>query len=246
MFLKFIEQNKAAIITFLTTGTVVLAMFSIQLKQQGDLITESYYLIEPEPELTEEELQKIEDLTGSSTNKAFNEDQEYKDMVRNFKTVSANDFERTTKALEEAKTNDLQEETDLSQSYANNNAYALNSDETQSYKSLQEKLNKRKENQKVAAEHAKAKSTLTYSLKGRVMQDYDIPRYLCETGGKIVVSITVNQNGNVTEATINGSSNSNNQCLVSRALEYAKEVQFNSSTKTSQIGTITFLFRGKN
>jgi hypothetical protein len=244
--LKFIEQYKAGIITFLITGTIVLAMFSLQLKQKGKLITESYYEVLPEPEITEKEKELLDDLNGKSTNKAFNEDQEYKDMMRNFKTISANDFERTTKALEEAKTSEVLEETSITQSYANGNAYALNSEETESYKKLQEELNKRLENKKIADEHAKTKSTLTYSLVGRTMQDYDIPRYLCERGGKIVVNIVVNGKGIVTDASVNGSSNSSNQCLINRAIEYAKEVQFDSSSKTKQIGTITFLFRGKH
>ncbi|MTE26289.1 energy transducer TonB family protein [Winogradskyella ouciana] len=248
--MKLIEQYKAAIITFLITGTVVLAMFSIQLKQQGDLITESYYELEPEPELpeeklTEQELENFEDPNAPSTNKAFNEDQEYKDMMRNFKTVSSNDFERTTKALDEVKANEVLEENSVNKSYANSNAYALNSDETESYKKLQEELKKRLENKKTADEHAKSKSTLTYSLIGRVMQAYDIPRYLCEKGGRIVVNIEVNGKGKVTDASINGSSSSRNQCLIERALEYAKDVRFDSSSKTKQIGTITFRFRGK-
>ena len=243
--MNFLDQHKAAIITFLISGIVVLGLFSAQLKLKGDLITESYYLIEPEPEITEEELQKIEDLTGPSTNKAFNEDQEYKEMMRNFKTVSANDFERTTKALEEAKANEVQEETSIDKSYANSNAYALNSKETESYKKLQDELNKRLENKKIADEHAKTKSTLTYSLKGRTLSYYKIPRYLCEFGGKIVVSIKVNGSGNVYDAYINGSSNSDNQCLINHAIEYAKSVQFDTSERTDQLGTITFLFKGK-
>lgn len=243
--MKYLEQYKAGIITFLLTGTVVLAMFSFHLKQNSKLITENFYELEPEPEIIKEEQELLDALDGKSTNKAFNEDQEYKEMMRNFKAVSANDFERTTKALEEAKTNAIEEETNITQSYANSNAYALNSEETESYKKLQEELNKRLENKKIADEHAKTKSTLTYSLVGRIMQDYDIPRYLCETGGKIIVNIVVNGNGKVTDATINGSSNSNNECLINRALEYAKDVQFDASNKTKQIGTITFSFRGK-
>lgn len=244
--MNLIEKHKALIITFLLTGIVIFGMFSIQLKQQGDLITESYYLLEPEPEITEDELQKFEDLTGPSTNKAFNEDQEYKDMMRNFKTVSSNDFERTTKALEEAKASEVQEETSLNKSYANGNAYALNSNETQSYKKLQDQLNKRLENKKIADEHSKTKSTLTYSLKGRTLGYYKIPRYLCERGGKIVVNIRVNETGNVFDAYINGSSSSDNQCLVNHAIEYAKSVQFDTSDRKDQLGTITFLFKGKN
>ncbi len=244
--MNFIDQHKALIITFLITGIVVFGLFSIQLKQQGKLITESFYLLEPEPEITEEELQKFEDLTGRATNKAFNEDQEYKDMMRNFKTVSANDFERTTKALEEAKASEVQEETSLNKTYANSNAYALKSEETKSYKKLQDELNKRLDNKKQADEHAKAKSTLTYSLKGRTLTYYKTPRYLCENGGKIVVTINVNDSGDVYDAYINGASNSNNQCLINHAIEYAKSVQFNTSERTDQLGTITFLFKGKN
>jgi TonB family protein len=221
-------------------------MFSIQLKQNGQSISESFYELEPEPEKTEEELQKIEDQKIASTNKAFNEDQEYKEMMRNFKTVSANDFERTTKAIEDAKLNEPLEENSLNKAETNSKTYAINSDETKSYKKLQDELNKRLENKKIADEHAKTKSTLTYSLKGRTLGYYEIPRYLCERGGKIVVSIRVNEKGNVFEASINGSSNSNNQCLIDAAIDYAKSVQFDSSQRKDQLGTITFLFKGKN
>ncbi len=244
--MNFIERHKAIIITFLLTGIVVLGMFSIQLKQQGQFITESFFLIEPELEKAEDELQKTEDLMGPSTNKAFNEDQEFKDMMRNFKTVSADDFERTTKALEEAKAREVKEEMPLNKSYANGNAYALNSEETKSYKKLQEELKKRLKNKKQADEHAKTKSTLTYSLKGRILKHYKTPRYLCEYGGKIVVTINVDSSGEVNDAYINGASNSNSQCLLNHAIEYAKSVQFDTSERTDQLGTITFLFKGKS
>ncbi|WP_178986665.1 hypothetical protein [Winogradskyella helgolandensis] len=220
-------------------------MFSLQLKLQDDLVTESYYLMEPEPEITKEDLQDIEDINGKSTNKAFNEDQEYKEMMRNFKTVDANDFERTTKAMAEAKATEVLEETSITKSYAGSNAYALNSEETKSYKKLQEELKQRLDNKKQADEHAKAKSTLTYSLKGRTLTHYKTPRYLCEYGGKIVVSIRVNDAGDVIDAYINGSSNSDNQCLINHAISYAETVQFDTSDKKEQLGTITFLFKGK-
>jgi hypothetical protein len=244
--LNLIEKHKALLITFLLTGIVVFGLFSIQLKSHHELITESFYELQPEPDTTKEELQQIEDLKAASTNKAFNEDQEYKDIMRNFKTVNANDFERTTKALKEAKASEAQEETRINKSYTNSNAYALKSEETQSYKDLQNELNKRLENKKQADEHSKTKSTLTYSLKGRTLSYYKIPRYLCESGGKIVVSIRVNDTGDVFDAYINGASNSYNQCLIDHAIEYAKSVQFNTSERKDQLGTITFLFKGKN
>ena len=221
-------------------------MFSIQLKPHQDLISESYYLMEPEPEMKKEDVQDIEAINGKSTNKAFNEDQEFKEMMRNFKTVSANDFERTTKAMEEAKASeDVQEETSVTKLYAGSNTYALNSEDTESYKKLQEELKQRLNNKKQADEHAKTKSTLTYSLKGRTLTHYKTPRYLCESGGKIVVSIRVNDAGDVIDAYINGASNSDNQCLINHAIAYAETVQFDASDKKEQLGTITFLFKGK-
>lgn len=244
--LKFIEQHKAALITSLLTGTLVLALFAIQIKQKHNRIAENFYDVEAEHQFLEDK-DLLETLNNATTNKAFNEDLEFKEMMRNFKSVSSDDFERTTKALAEAKANAIVEETShISESFTSTNAYALNTKETEAYKNLQQQLNKRLENKKVAAEHAKRKSTLTYALKGRVMLNYDVPIYLCENGGKIVVNIAVNNHGIVTEASINGSSNSNNQCLVDHAIAYAKDIPFDTSTKTRQIGTITFLFKGKN
>ncbi|NNE31617.1 MAG: energy transducer TonB [Winogradskyella sp.] len=249
--MNFLDQYKASIITFLVAGIIILGLFSFQLKQQGKLITESYYEIEPEPEKTEQErieaLEQLEALQGASTNKAFNEDQEFKEMMRNFKTFNANEPDREPESSNESEpTDDLVEESSLNQSYGNNKAYALKTKETESYKKLQENLKKRLENKQQADEHAKSRSTLTYSLKGRTLLNYKIPRYLCEEGGKIVVTIKVGANGLVKDANINGSSTSRDQCLIESAISYAKTVRFNNASKQEQLGTITFLFKGKN
>ena len=241
--LKLIEQHKALIITFLLIGSVVCGMFTIQLKQQDKLITETYYLLEPE--LTEDQ-KKFKEFATASTDKAFNEDQEFKNMMRNFKTISANDFKSDTKRAETLESNAVEEEYSRNQLYKNNNGYALNSEETASYKKLQDELNKRIENRTIADEHAKQKGTLTFSLVGRTLFYYKTPRYLCEEGGKIVVSIRVNEKGKVFDAFINGSSNSNNPCLIQHAIDYAKSVRFNESAKNEQLGTISFLFKSKS
>ena len=246
--MKFIEKHKAVIVTTLVTGIVVLGLFSIHLTQQNEFITESFYQVEPvpEPEMVEEELQEIDDINAKSTNKAFNEDQEYEEMMRNFKTVSSDDFERTTEEVNEPEPESILEDNDIDNSYTKSSAYALKSEETSSYQKLQEQLKKRLENKKQADEHSKTRSTLTYSLKGRVLQNYKIPRYLCENGGKIVVSIKVSGSGTVTDTSINGASSSKDQCLVDSALSYAQSVRFDTSENREQIGTITFSFKGKN
>jgi TonB family protein len=69
---------------------------------------------------------------------------------------------------------------------------------------------------------------------------------LCENGGIIIITITVNNLGKVTEASVNGSSTSSNECLIDHALEYARNARFSEDpSKDSQIGTISFNFIGK-
>ncbi|SHG95313.1 TonB family protein [Winogradskyella jejuensis] len=237
-----IDKYKAGLITFLLTGIVVFSLFSFHLTKTPKLIAETIYEVEAK---TEEEIQQeeeqIEDLKSPTTNKAFNEDEEFKKLMKNFKTVSSDDFEKTTKALEESNS-EKEVETETNSSFEANKAYALKQKETESYKKLQDLLNKK---QNGIAEHASGGSTLTYSLKDRRLLNYNTPRYLCERSGKIVVNIKVNGQGQVTEAYINGASNSGNECLTEHALEYAKSVRFNNSNRTDQLGSITFYFKGK-
>lgn len=228
-------------------GIVVLGMFSLHLKKHAEFKAESQYLVEPK---TEEEIaQELKDLADANiptTNKAFNEDQEFKQMMKNFKTVSSDDFERTTAEETASNESDVTEELSTNDSYSDNNGHALKKDEKESFNKLKDILKKRSDNVNQADEHASGNSTLTYSLKDRVLKSYKTPRYLCEEGGKIVVSIQVNQNGEVIDASINGASTASDQCLIDHALDYAKTVRFNEGTKPKQIGTITFLFRAKN
>ena len=95
-------------------------------------------------------------------------------------------------------------------------------------------------------ESVNSKSTISFSLVNRKKVYIPIPVYLCEMGGKIVVNITVNAKGKVTDAYLNSSSSTSNECLTEHALEYAKNSQFSAdATKKSQIGSITFYFIGK-
>lgn len=241
-----IDKYKAGLITFLLTGIVVFAMFSFQLSKRAEELAETIYEIEPktEEEIQQEleDLKQLEDLKSPTTNKAFNEDEEYKQLMKNFKTVSADDFEKTQKQLEQANRTQSDVETISNSTKSSNAGYALKQKETEAYKSLKNLLDK-KQNQ--MADHASGGSTLTYSLKGRRLLDYNTPRYLCENSGKIVVNIKVDKQGTVFDAYINGASNSNNECLEEHAIEYAKSVRFNSMNRADQLGSITFYFKGK-
>ena len=65
--------------------------------------------------------------------------------------------------------------------------------------------------------------------------------------GIIIITIRVNELGKVIETSVNGASNSKNECLIDHALEYAKNARFSEdSSKNSQLGAISFNFIGKN
>ena len=80
---------------------------------------------------------------------------------------------------------------------------------------------------------------------GRKAVEIPNPVYTCDSSGKIVVNIEVNEFGEVLEAKINkSSSNSSNECLVDQAIEYALGARFNrASGRKRQPGTITFYFQ---
>lgn len=93
---------------------------------------------------------------------------------------------------------------------------------------------------------AKRRTSVSYSLVGRNNFRLPPPIYTCIEGGKVVINITVDALGNVTEAGFNErSSGTSNGCLVDNAIKYALKAKFNTSDKAEQKGTITYLFQQK-
>ena len=245
--MDFTEKHKAAIITFLITGIVVFSMFSFHITKQNELIAETYYEVEPP---TPEELKQLEKLEAlekalKTTNQAASEDEQFKEMMKNFKSMNANDFENTTKELEKEAFKEENDVVTAESSYNTSSGYSVNQEELNKYRKAKDVLAMRSPEKRAEDSKSNAVSTLTYSLKGRTLLDYDTPRYLCEYSGKIVVNITVNGQGRVTNAYINSSSTSTNECLIDAALNYVKIVQFDDSATPSQLGSITFHFKGK-
>lgn len=236
------DQHKALLITCLITGSVILSVFNLSLKKQSEFASESYYEMEPEKELTEEEIKILEALDNlnnskAETNKAFNEKQESKHFAQAFKTIappkdyvpkSNNDNPENSNAPSKAFETDTAEDS------------KLNDDELSKFSKVNELLKQQR------SEANNSKSSIRFSLENRKKDYIPIPVYLCEVDGKIVVNITVNSQGDVIDSYINTASTSNNECLIERALEYAKQSKFSAdSAKKSQLGTITFFFIGK-
>lgn len=232
------NQHKALLITLLITGTVVLSVFNLSLKKHNALASESYYEIEPEKELTKEEIKIIETLeqlnrVKAETNDAFNETQKSKHFAQAYKTIAPpEDYVPKTGHASDNQT-------------ASRKAYELPKDSKLNTEQLSDfsKVNDLLKQQQSGGNNSK--SSIRYSLKNRKKIHIPIPVYLCEVDGKIVVNITVNAKGHVIDAYVNTSSNSHNECLIEHAIDYAKKSRFNADSKESQIGSITFFFIGK-
>ena len=236
------DQHKALLITLLLAGTIVLSVFNLSLKKHSEFISESYYEVEPEEELTEEEikiLEALEQLNASKaeTNSAFNETQENKQFAQAYKPIAPPQDYEYPKPNE----SDVGDgENSSSNEKTPETVPDIDKKDLSSFSKVNELLKQQQE------EGANTKSTISFSLVNRKKVFIPIPIYLCEVNGKIVVNITVNDKGNVIDAYLNSSSTSSNECLIEHALQYAKDSRFSAdASKKSQIGSITFNFIGK-
>lgn len=242
--MKLKNSHKALAISLLIAGCVVLSLFNYSLIKQNKTVTETLVDITP-ADLFDETIQEEPELENNvlKTNKAYNDTKEYKHFTQAFKPIAPpKDYDdprlrdRTENALKN-------KEASKSKTISNVNNEALTS-----FENVSAILNKsRKASQQSNNEVSLNKnSSIIYSLVGRTDTALPIPIYLCEANGEIVVNITVNGFGEVVSTAINSSSTSNNACLQKHALEFARKAHFDTSSKLSQIGTITFNFEGKN
>lgn len=251
--MNFILKHKALFITILISGTLVMAMFSFHIKKNSLFIAESFYEIEPQ---TEEELEAIEAQKqleeqanlNPKTNQAYNEDEAFKEMMRNFKTVNSNDFEEEpTEPTSELESVATSQSIITADQYASNSSnYALKETERASFNKANSILQSQTANKDNSDSESNRNSSVSFSLSNRNKVSLPPPVYLCEVTGKIVVNITVNAEGKVTDTYINSNSSSDNECLIDYALQYAQNARFSVADRESQIGSITYYFQGKN
>ena len=86
---------------------------------------------------------------------------------------------------------------------------------------------------------------VSYFLEGRESKVLPVPGYKCKAGGKVVISVEVDQQGKITGASIDeAKTDTANECLRAEALEYARKSGFfaKPSAPKKQLGTIVYLF----
>ncbi len=232
------------IITFFSLSLMILLLYNLHLgaKEEDEYVIEMSLADEDLQQLLEEEEKRAEELANADpikSSQAINETA--KPSFGNPEPL---------KTLEE-----LMEEHNLDPSESSMEDI-LNAD-PEFAASLKEMAKKREERKQELGEKeaekkeftdylANKRTRITYSLVDRRNFELPPPIYTCLEGGTVVITIKVDNLGYVTDAEFNAkSSNTSNGCLVENAIEYARKARFNSSTKASQIGTITYLFQSK-
>ena len=239
----FFDQNKALIITVLLLSLLLLLMYNIKLssdrseRQETLVDLENFQMEEPEPEEEPEPVEEEEPPTPqpsrTQTHQAFNQNQQQREssfesrldeiFEKNSAEQTASEVEETSPSEGEIDINTNDEEQAQQRSDGDNTSEKI-SPNTGNYRN----------------------SSISFSLVGRSAYQIPNPIYTCDTGGKIVVNIVVNQEGIVTDTSLNeASSTSSNKCLIDNALEYAAGAVFSRlSGRDSQKGTITYYFQG--
>ncbi|MEM6892611.1 MAG: hypothetical protein AAGD88_05660 [Bacteroidota bacterium] len=234
------RQQLSLLITVFSLSIVVLLLYNIHLggKQEEEYVIEMSLADEDIEELLEEEEKRLEELANNDPIKshmAFNETA--KPTVGNPEPL---------KTLEE-----LMEERALSSEtgeYTSDGQFADNLKKlAEERDKKKQQLSEREEQKETFTNNLKDKRTsISYSLVDRNAYSLPPPIYTCIEGGKVVINIKVGRDGYVTEATFNEtSSGTNNYCLIDNAITYALKARFNTGSKASQIGTITYLFQPK-
>lgn len=238
--MHFNRSQLALLITCLSLAILVLLLHNLRLRTQE----EDDYVIEMMLEEDLEEIfeeQKMEDLAQSDPIESHT-------AINKTAKPSVGDPE-PLKTLQEIKEEQeaLSENEPLSDTNGNTNYAEHLREMARQRKERLEKLGETDAKKKSYTDYLKDRRTsVSYSLINRNNLELPPPIYTCLKGGKIVINITVDQTGSVTDASYNeNSSNTSDGCLIENALSYAYRARFSRASRRSQIGTITYIFQGK-
>ncbi|MFS4454677.1 hypothetical protein [Maribacter sp. 2304DJ31-5] len=238
------RQQLSLLITIFSMAIMVLVLYNIHLGQRSegddDYVVEMV-LEEDLEELMEEKEKLLEEMAKNDPIKSH--------MAFNETAKPSYGNPEPLKTLEEI----LQEKAEMGEGEPSEDTL-LDSEYDARIKELAKKREEKKQllgekeaqKQEFTNNLAERRTSISYSLVDRTSHRLPPPIYTCIEGGKVVINIKVDGAGNVTEAHFNAkSSGTSNGCLVDNAIAYALKAKFNTSNKTSQKGSITYLFQGK-
>jgi len=238
------RQQLSLLITFFSMCIVVLGLYNIHLggqQQEDEYVVELVLDEEVLEELLKEEEKLLEELQKQEPIKSH--------MAYNETAKPSYGNPEPLKTLDEILAEKAANEPDENSEYSSEDSeYAAKVKELAKQREEKKQLLGEREAQKEERTNnlAARKTSVSYSLVGRNNYELPPPIYTCIEGGKVVINIVVDAVGNVSDASFNEkSSGTSNGCLVDNAIIYALKAKFNTSTKSSQKGTITYLFQSK-
>ncbi len=236
--MDFFDRHKALIITILFFAVLFLGLYNFNLsnniqKTRELLVDLDNFKVEEVEEKEEpEEMVETKPVENIETHQAFNQNQETRDV--NFNEQLNEIFKKNSAAQLESS------DENASSSVGSHNLA-----------SAKKKEPKKQSDGNKSSEITSAnkggidRSSISYSLKGRSAIEIPNPIYTCDRSGKVVINITVDENGRVISTSVNkASSSTSNECLTDQAEEYANLAYFSALPgRTSQPGTITYNFK---
>ena len=230
-------QHKAICITLSISIVLLCILLNVAIVKQK-AIEDDFFKVETLVEILPEELQEPKDETPISkaeTNQGFNENSKH--IAQAYEVITpAKDFDIEDFNTETDLGVEVIDETGLSKP----KPASIDAKKRKSFNKAKSVLDRQKANTK---KWGNKNSSVSYSLINREAYTLPIPVYLCDGGGKIVVTITVNKQGRVKNTSVNKNLSSSNACLQDYALQYAKKASFSLGTKDAQVGTITYRFQ---
>jgi hypothetical protein len=189
----------------------------------------------------------VEDQQGTSIEKIFKGDQEILNIARNIANqpdVKINRSDYIDKVKEEliaagklGKDNYIDEQKKAREDVQGSNLIIEKKEDQKSSENQQA-------SRQMAANYS-GPTRIYYNLPGRTHAYMPVPIYKCEGSGKAVLTIEVDQKGNVLSAKIiTAESTTSDPCLTDAAISSALVSKFNPDINAMKIqkGTITYLF----
>lgn len=226
----------------------IFILFVTQMLTQDNRMVEEEVIYEPlEMEMIQEEMiQPLPELqdqsprTGELKNLIANENSERSSEEKSYRGMSK-------AQINEQVYNDLKnmEAEEFAKLKNGRSEYTVPTKET----GTGEKAEKKKSDYDWYRDKANSKSysgkvTASYNMKGRDAIENPVPTYRCKTQGQVIVLVTINNLGVVTDARIDETKSSVDECLRSESEKYALKWQFDykADAQKKQDGTITFTF----
>lgn len=239
--MRLSPADKAMLITFTGASLLVLVFFFLGVKPYQNPNPEEEFIEIPVVQELEEEQpeQKRVVRSKAQSHRAYNARQLQQESQELFEQEDA-----VRKAIEEQRAS-VQELNSTTENALSESKKKRQEAIAQHTKEVRKQIEAREQEREAKYAAGKRESTVSYNLLDRQAIYIPNPVYTCDAQGKIVLNITVNGKGAVTQMTYNSSaSSSSNGCLIDQARAYAKDAIFNKALKASQLGSITFNFQG--